>query len=165
MFGGSFAIRGWAFCNGQLLSIAQNDVLYTLIGTTYGGDGVSTFGLPDLRGRVPIGTGQGAGLQNYALGQNGGAENVTLITNQLPAHNHTATAQSAAGNSNIPAPNTIAWAQPSDGNTRYTTNATTGAMNAGAIGNTGGNQPHDNMLPFQCVNYIIALEGVFPPRN
>ena len=165
MFGGNFAISGWSFCQGQLLQISQNDALFALIGTTYGGDGVNTFGLPDLQSRVPIGTGQGTGLQNYTLGQKGGAETVTLLTGQLPSHNHTASAQPAAGNGNAPAANTVAWAQASGGNSRYTTAGTSGAMNAGAIGAAGGNQAHENMLPFLCVNYIIALEGVFPPRN
>ena len=164
MFGGNFAIRGWAFCNGQTLSISQNDALFALIGTTYGGDGVNNFNLPNLIGRLPIGDGQGSGLQNYVLGQTGGTENVTLVAGQLPSHSHAASAQTATGNSSAPAPNTAAWAQPSSG-TPYSTGAPTGAMNAAAIGIVGGNQPHENMIPFQCVNYIISLEGIFPPRN
>jgi microcystin-dependent protein len=164
MFGGTFAIRGWAFCNGAQLPISQYDALYTLIGTTYGGDGTSFFNLPDLRSRVPVGSGQGPGLQNYPIGQQGGVESVTLVTGNLPAHNHGAGAQSAAGDGNAPGGNTTAWAQAS-GNSRYTTDAPTGAMNSAAIGFTGNNQPHDNMLPFQCINYIIALDGIFPPRN
>lgn len=164
MFGGTFAIRGWAFCNGAQLQISQYDALYSLIGTTYGGDGISVFNLPDLRSRVPIGSGQGPGLQNYPIGQQSGVETVTLVTGNLPAHNHGAGAQSAGGDSNAPGGNTSAWAQAS-GNSRYTTDAPTGAMNSGTIGFFGNNQPHDNMLPFQCINYIIALEGIFPPRN
>lgn len=164
MFGGNFAPRGHAFCNGLLLPIDQNDALFSLIGTTYGGDGQTTFGLPDLCGRVPIGAGQGSGLQNYPLGQTGGAEQVTLTTNQLPSHTHQAAAQSAAGTSGAPASNDSAWAM-AGGNPRYSTAAPTGAMNGNAIGQTGGNQPHDNMLPFQCINYIIALEGIYPSRN
>ena len=159
MFGGNFAPAGWALCGGQLISIADNDALFSLLGTTYGGDGQNTFGLPDLRGRIPINS-----ASNYALGQLGGVENVTLITNQLPTHTHPAGAQSGSGGSSVPASNTVAWAQAS-GNSHYSTNAATGVMNAGTIGITGGSQPHDNMLPFQCVNYIIALLGIYPPRS
>ena len=164
MFGGSFAIYGWAFCDGNLIQISQNDALFNLIGTTYGGDGVNTFALPDLRGRLPIGDGQGGGLQPYAIGQKAGAENVTLATGQLPSHTHAAQSQSASGDSSAPAPNTVAWATPT-GNNRYSTGAPTGTMNATAIANTGGSQSHENMMPFLCVNYIIALEGTYPPRN
>ncbi|HEX8265603.1 MAG TPA: tail fiber protein [Pyrinomonadaceae bacterium] len=163
MFGGTFAIRGWAFCDGSQLSISQFDALYNLIGTTYGGDGINTFSLPDLRGRVPVGMGQASGLQNYTIGQNGGAETVTLSTGTLPTHNHLAAANNAAGDSNSPA-GVSAWAQAS-GNSRYSTNPPTGAMNFGALSSAGSSQPHENMVPFQCINYIIALEGVFPPRN
>lgn len=163
MFGGTFAIRGWAFCDGSSQAISQNDVLYALIGTTYGGDGVNTFNLPDLRGRVPVGTGQGSGLQNYTIGQSGGAETVTLSIGTLPTHNHLAAANNAAGDSNSPA-GASAWAQAS-GNSRYSTNPPTGAMNFGALSSAGNSQPHENMIPFQCINYIIALEGIFPPRN
>ena len=164
MFGGNFAIGGWAFCNGQQIQISQNETLYTLIGTTYGGDGVNFFNLPDLRGRVPVGAGSGPGLSPYALGQSGGAENVTLTIDTLPTHNHVAAGLPATGDSNAPAGNIIAWAQPS-GNSRYSTDAPTVMMNSGTTLPAGGNQPHENMLPFQCLNYIIALEGVFPPRN
>ena len=163
MFGGNFAPRGHAFCNGMLMAIDQNDALFSLIGTTYGGDGQTTFGLPDLRGRIPVGTGQGSGLGNYVIGQIGGVENVTLTSNQLPQHQHQAAAQSATGNINAPGTNTAAWANAGD--TRYSTNAPSGTMNGNAIGPAGGSQPHDNMLPFQCINYIIALEGIFPSRN
>lgn len=165
MFGGNFPIRGWAFCNGGSLSIAQNDALFALIGTTYGGDGVNTFNLPDLRSRVPVGTGAASGFQSYSLGQAGGAETVTLTTATIPSHNHLPAALPAAGNSSAPAGNVTAWAQPNSGNSRYSTGAATGLMNSAAIGIAGSSQPHENMLPFMGINYIIALEGIFPPRN
>lgn len=161
MFSGNFAPVGHAFCAGQLLPIDQYDALFSLLGTTYGGDGQNSFGLPDLRGRVPVGTGQGSGLGNYTLGQIGGAEEVTITTNQLPSHTHPAAAQSASGGIGAPASNTAAWAA-ADGNPRYSTNTPTGSLNGNSIGQAGGSQPHDNMLPFQCINYIIALEGIYP---
>jgi microcystin-dependent protein len=137
LFGGNFAPYGWSFCNGALLSISQNDAMFNLIGTTYGGDGQNTFGLPDLQGRVPVHQGQGPGLSNYVLGQKGGAETVTLTVGQLPAHNHAAIGAYGPGPSNA-------------------------TMNAGCIGNTGGNQPHDNVLPFTAVSFIISLQGIYP---
>ena len=162
IFAGSYAPVNWAFCNGQSLSINDYDTLYNLIGTTYGGDGQSFFKLPDLRGRIPVSAGQG--LSNYILGQTGGVETVTLVTSQLPVHTHPPGALSTAGNADAPANNVVAWAQAA-GNSRYSTDAATGTMNAGIIGAAGGSQPHDNMLPYQCINYIISLYGIYPPQN
>jgi len=162
MFGGNFAPRSWALCQGQVLSISQNTALYSLIGTTYGGDGVNTFALPDLRGRVSVHQGQLSGGSNYVLGQPIGVESVTLIGNQIPQHTHTPPAcSSATGGSDNPAGNY--WA--GSNTALYSLAASDSTMNAGAIGFTGGNQPHDNMLPFQVVNFIIALEGIYPSRN
>lgn len=172
MFGGNFAPRGWALCAGQLLSIAQNDTLYALIGTTYGGDGVTTFGLPDLRGRIPVGQGQGQGLGTYVMGQQAGTETVTLSTLQIPQHNHGAIASLDPGS--VPSPgNTVLPGVPANAiNAKLYVVQSQGqapptivAMSAQAVGMDGGSQPHDNVMPSLCVNYIIALEGIFPSRN
>jgi microcystin-dependent protein len=157
MFAGNFAPVGWMFCNGQILPISQYEVLYQLIGTTYGGDGQQTFQLPNLQSRVPLHLGSG-----YVLGQPGGTETVTLTTAQIPAHTHVPQANSAGGNA--PNPAAAVWAAASADNL-YSTSPTTGAMNAAAIGNTGGTLPHDNMLPFLAVSFIISLFGVFPSQN
>jgi microcystin-dependent protein len=158
MFGGTFAIQGWAFCNGALQSISQNEALYQLLGTTYGGDGVNTFALPDLQGRVPVHQGQGAGLQNYVLGQKSGVETVTLVTAQLPAHSHIAMAGSGAAQSS---PANTSWGSVSN-NTYGPGTSAANTMNAGSMGLSGSGQPHDNMLPFLVLTFIIALYGVFP---
>ena len=159
MFGGNFAPRGWAFCSGQIMSIAQNTALFSLLGTTYGGNGQTTFALPDLRGRVPMHPGQGPGLSPYSLGQQAGSENVTLLATQIPAHNHPLNASSGAASDTVPNGNVL-----SEGGI-YTNAAVNAQMNPTAIGISGGNQPHSNMQPFTCVNFIIALEGIFPSRN
>lgn len=161
MFGGNFAPVGFAFCDGQLLPIAEYDALFALIGTTYGGDGQTTFALPDLRGRLPVHTGQGNGLSNYVLGQSGGSETVTLTAQQLPAHTHAAQAQSAAGNQS--APGGGVWA--SSGQNQFSASAPNTGMSAAAIGPAGGSLPHDNMMPYQVVSFIIALYGIFPSRS
>lgn len=161
MFGGNFAPRGFAFCSGQLLAISQNDTLFALIGTTYGGDGQTTFALPDLRGRIPVHAGQGPGLASYVLGQSSGSETVTLTAQQLPAHTHAAQAQSAAGTQ--AGPGGGVWA--ASGQNQFSSNAPNAGMSTAAIGPVGGSQPHDNMAPFQVVSFIIALEGIFPSRN
>lgn len=161
MFGGNFAIAGWAFCDGSLLSIAENETLFQLIGTTYGGDGQVTFGLPDLRGRVPVNQGQGPGLSSYVLAQNGGVENVTLTQNQVPVHTHIPAASNSGGSDN-PANNF--WANSTTGKP-YSAAPPTVQMNAGTVTATGGSQPHDNMIPFLCVSYIISLFGIFPSPN
>ncbi|MBX7220295.1 MAG: tail fiber protein [Blastocatellia bacterium] len=158
MFGGNFAIRGWAFCNGQILAINQNQALFALLATTYGGNGTTTFALPDLRSRVPVHFGQGPGLPNYPQGQVGGVENVTLTANQLPTHNHTVAANSAAGTQASPANNFPA------GGTAYAAAANT-VLSAGVVNNTGSNQPHPNIQPHQVVYFLIALQGIFPSRN
>lgn len=159
MFGGNFAIRSWAFCNGQLLSIAQNTALFSLLGTTYGGNGQTTFGLPNLQGRVPMHWGSGAGLTPRVLGESAGVENVTLITNQIPAHNHTLNAKDTAAGDTLPNNNVF-----SEGAT-YVAGPPNAVMNPAAIGLTGGNQPHTNVQPFQCVTFLIALQGIFPSRS
>lgn len=162
MFAGNFAPRGWALCDGQLLAVSQNDALFSLLGTTYGGDGRTTFALPNLRGRVPVHKGQGSGLSNYALGARGGAESVTLTANQLPSHNHTLQAASdspvdkKAQNSLLGCSTTI---------TPYTGNAPDGALAQAALSDAGGSQSHDNLMPFVCVNFIIALVGIYPSRQ
>ena len=156
MFGGNFAPVGWMFCEGQLLPISQYDALFNLIGTTYGGDGQSTFALPDLRGRLPIHQGSG-----FILAQNGGVEQVTLTVQQIPAHGHPAQAQSGAGSSSSPTNNVWAGSNVN----QYSTNNSNASMNAGAIGATGGSQPHTNFMPYLCVSFIISLFGVFPSQQ
>jgi microcystin-dependent protein len=162
LFAGNFAPRGWAFCEGQLLSIASNSALFSILGTTYGGDGRTTFALPDLRGRVPLGPGTGPGLSTRALGQRSGQENVTLTTGQLPSHTHTANAH--AGNGSSDNPTGLLPAQNPAGIPEYAAGANA-ALAANAIGNTGSSQAHNNMQPFLGLNYIIALVGTFPSRN
>ncbi len=161
MFGGNFVPRGWAFCDGQLLAIAQNDVLFALIGTTYGGDGQTTFSLPDLRGRIPVHAGQGPGLSGYVLGQQAGVETVTLTQQQLPVHSHAAQAQSGPGNQ--AAPSGGVWA--SSGQNQFSGGAPNSPMGSSAIRPVGGSQPHDNVAPYQALSFIIALEGVFPQQG
>lgn len=160
MFGGNFAPQGWAFCSGQILPISDYDVLFNLIGTTYGGDGQSTFALPDLRSRVPIHMGTN-GANTYVLGQNGGVETVTLTQNQMPVHTHPVYASSTGGSDN-PANNVWGNAPQTK---PYGTAPGPAAMNTASVGNAGGNQPHDNMVPFLAINFIIALEGVYPSPN
>jgi len=158
----NFAPNGWALCNGQLLPISEYDTLFTLIGTTYGGDGQTTFALPDLRGRVPIHKGQGPGLPSYSLGESGGQESVTLTLNQIPQHNHALTVSTNGGSNDNPVGNYMA--SNSEGIKHYSNTAGSNA-NGSSVGNIGGNQPHNNMSPFLCVNFIIALEGLYPPQN
>jgi microcystin-dependent protein len=162
MFGGNFAPAGWALCNGQQLSIADNSALYSLIGTTYGGDGVNTFKLPDLRGRAPLHQGQGPSTSNYVIGQLGGVETVTLTGNQIPSHTH---APPACSSNNGTSDNPAGDYWSASATKLYTQTAADSTMNAGAVAATGGSQPHDNMVPFQAVNFIIALQGIFPSRN
>ena len=165
LFGFSYAPKGWAQCNGQLLSIQQNQALFSLLGTTYGGDGITTFALPDLRGRRAINTGQGPGLSNYTLGQVGGQENVTLVSNQMPTHIHMAFGVAAAGNQDSPQNNT--WAKDNNGtmlNYAPWDSTKAGQMHPSALGNAGGNQPHENRPPYLAANYCIALTGIYPSR-
>jgi microcystin-dependent protein len=162
MFGGNFPPRSWAFCSGQLMSIAQNDALYSLIGTTYGGDGVVTFGLPDLRSRVPVHWGQGLGLSSYQPGQVGGAESITLQFPQIPSHTHGLFASSVTGNQAGPTGNTLAGGAAIS---RYAAGTPQVIMSDASIANAGSSQPHPNLQPFLAVSFIIALEGIFPSRN
>ena len=165
MFGGNFAPRSYAFCSGQLLSIAQNTALFSILGTTYGGNGQTTFALPDLRGRVPIHPGQGPGLSNYSLGQQAGTESNTLTTNNMPAHAHgyTIPANASDGTTTEPGNNTF-LGQPTQGNL-YTTGGPGVQMPGGNTAIVGGSQPFSILQPYTCVNFIIALEGIFPSRN
>ncbi|TDN93245.1 tail fiber protein [Microbacterium sp. BK668] len=158
-FGFNFAPRGWALCNGQLLSISQNTALFSLLGTTYGGNGTTTFGLPDLRGRVSLAFGQGPGLSNRTQGEQAGTETVTLTAATIPAHGHTVAASSAATSKN---PSGAFPAVTGAGSSYGTTGDLT--MNAAMIGGGGSGQPHDNMPPYVVLNWCIALEGVFPSR-
>lgn len=162
MFAGTYAPMGWEFCNGQLLNISQYDSLFALIGTTYGGDGVSTFALPDLRGRTPIHMGQGPNLSPRNLGDSLGRESVLLTAAQMPTHYHSVHASSKAGVQAVP--NGSVWAVVT-GENRYTQAAPTVSMSPNATTPAGGGQPHDNMMPFQAVSFIIATEGVFPSRD
>ncbi len=158
MFGGNFAPQGWAFCDGSLMAISQNDALFNLIGKTYGGDGQQTFGLQDLRGRVQIH--QGAG---FVIGQRSGTETVTLTAGQLPAHTHGAV---ASGSGDQVSPNNGFWSSDPGGNTAAYTATSNDTMATNAIGsNDPGAQPHDNMQPFLAVSYIISLFGIFPSQN
>jgi microcystin-dependent protein len=158
----NYAPLGWAFCNGQLLAISQNATLFSLIGTTYGGDGISTFGLPDLRGRAPIHQGQGAGLTLRAVGQFAGEESHLLLQSEMPRHGHALMADSGIGSSDNPANATPA--KNAGGIPQYSANPVT-PMNANTVGLTGGGGAHNNMPPFLVMNYIIALVGTFPSRT
>ncbi|GAB3127102.1 phage tail protein [Glaciibacter psychrotolerans] len=168
LVGFNFAPQGWAFCNGQILPIAQNTALFSLIGTFYGGNGTSNFALPNLQGSMPLGQGQGRGLSQYYLGESGGSAAVTLITGEMPNHNHSAHAVKALGNSTSPAG--AVWAQPRVGRAASKTYAQSPAAGtlvplAGeALGAFGGDQPHNNLPPYLTMNYIIALQGIFPAR-
>jgi microcystin-dependent protein len=157
MVGFNFAPVGWAFCDGSVMPIDQNVALFQLIGTTYGGDGQATFALPDLRSRVPVHVGPG-----FTLAQSGGVESVTLTTNQMPSHSHLPQADANNGNSSDPTGHV--WAQ-SQASRQYVAGGSANApMNAGAMASTGGSQPHDNMLPFLAVNFVISLFGIFPSQ-
>lgn len=164
MFGGNFAPRGWALCDGQLLSIAQNSALFSILGTTYGGDGRTSFGLPDLRGRSPVHPGTGPGLNNVRLGEKGGRETVTLVEQNLPAHSHTFAqpcVNNAGGDETSPAGSSF----PVSTDDVYYSGTPNAAMAAGDTGNSGGSQAFDVRSPYQGVNFIIALVGIFPSRN
>jgi microcystin-dependent protein len=163
LFAGNFAPRGWAFCQGQLLPINQNQALFSLIGTIYGGDGRTTFALPDLRGRAPISSGQGPGLSFFNLGQKGGSETNTLIIGNLPSHNHGFSIPVSDEDSNTDEPNGNVLAAGQFYHTTPAANQNYGSISA--TQNTGGNLPVNNMMPFLVLNYIIALEGVYPSRN
>ena len=154
MFAGNFAPAGWMFCEGQLLPISENETLFNLIGTTYGGDGQSTFALPDLRGRIPIHQGNG-----FTLAETGGAEEITLTVQQIPAHSHPLLGAAITGDQISPSGNLSA---NSFNVTPYINDVPSGNFNAGAVTSTGGSQPHTNFQPYLCVDFIISLFGVFP---
>lgn len=160
MVGFNFAPQGWALCNGQLLPISQNDTLFNLIGTTYGGDGQQTFALPNLQGRSPVHTGQG-----FVIGEVGGSEQVALTVAQIPAHSHTPNcANSSAGNQLSPQGGVWSWDNSGQfGN--YAAVSDGSNMNSGAIANAGGSQPHDNRQPYLAINFIISMFGIFPSQN
>ena len=162
MFAGNFAPKDWAFCQGQILSIAQNTALFSILGTTYGGDGRVTFALPNLSGRVPVGVGQGAGLTNRQLGEMSGTETVTLTTAQMPAHSHTVNAVTADGNQNLPTNSFPANTKTLD--KEYSTVAPNTTMNPTMIGVSGGSQPFGVMQPSLGMNYIICVNGIYPSR-
>lgn len=162
MFAGNFAPAGWMFCDGQLLPISENETLFNLIGTTYGGDGQETFALPNLQSRIPLHQGTGSGLSTYQLAESGGTESVTLTTQQIPTHTHPALCNNGAGASTSN-PNGATWSKADTANYSATL-ATTGFMGTAAImtSPSGGSQPHDNMVPYLCINFIISLFGIFP---
>jgi microcystin-dependent protein len=162
MFGGNFAPRGWAFCDGALLAIAQNSALFSILGTTYGGDGRTTFGLPDLRGRYAMHEGQGPGLSPRALGSRSGSENTTLTINNLPNHRHRIRASGDAANTSNPDGNRLALSEAFSDQAIV---GTSPALNDDASDAVGGGQAFTNMPPYQVVNFIIALQGIFPSRN
>ncbi len=162
MFAGNFAPRGWAFCDGQLLAVSQNDALFSLLGTIYGGDGRTTFGLPDLRGRIPLHQGTGPGLSQRRLGSKGGAEKVTLTTNQLASHSHDWNANTGAATGG--APQGKVTAETSAVNI-YRNDAQTANLDSTTIAQTGGNRSHTNLMPTLCVHFIVALVGIYPSRH
>jgi len=168
IFAGNFAPRGFALCQGQLMSIAQNTALFSILGTTYGGDGVQTFGLPDLRGRAPIGQGQGPGLSPITLGELSGTENVSILSNNMPAHNHLISVNGGAGSQTSAANNYLATTtDPATGNAipGYEATASANTLNPQAVSVAGGNVPIAVRNPFLGINYIIAVQGIYPSRN
>ena len=163
IFACNFAPTGWAFCNGQLLPISQNTALFSLLGTTYGGDGKSTFGLPAMQGNAPMHPGQGPGLSAHFLGEADGVETVTLLQSEIPSHNHLLTADLVdVADTNVPSPN--ASFALSSGGTLYQA-ASNVQLSPSALAQVGGSQPHNNMQPYVTLNFCIALQGVFPPRT
>jgi microcystin-dependent protein len=170
MFGFNFAPTGWAFCDGQLLPISQNTALFSLLGTNFGGDGKSTFGLPNMQGNVPIHAGQGPGLSQRFVGEAGGEQNVTLLSTEMPSHTHGFVCSTA--NATVVTSNTNQLAKGFKGNLQgntqvkmYSTAAPNSQMNPLTIGISGQSNPHNNMMPYLTVNFCIALQGVFPARN
>ena len=156
MFAGNFAPVGWAFCNGQIMAITQNDTPFNLIGTTYGGDGQSTFALPDLQGRLPVNMGSG-----FLLSEKAGTESVTLTVSQIPAHHHSVQVVTEPAESSKPAGRYLAQSDDD----LYATSGSDTTLLASAVGPTSGSQPHDNSQPYLCVNFIISLFGIFPSQN
>ncbi|MGD2111336.1 MAG: tail fiber protein [Phycisphaerae bacterium] len=162
IFAGNFAPRGWALCDGQLLAVSQNEALFSLLGTIYGGDGRTTFGLPDIRGRLPVHMGTGPGLSSRPIGQKGGEEKLTLTTNQLPSHTHTYQASRDVAADSTGTGNALG---ESPSITLYRAATPTVPMSANAVTKVGGSQNHTNLMPFQCVHFIIALLGIYPSRS
>lgn len=177
MFAGNFAPRGWAFCRGQLIAIASNTALFSILGTYYGGNGTSTFGLPDMQGRVAIGAGQGQGLTSYVLGEETGSESVTLIITELPIHTHAFIPSASASVpqgiyedagtlttpvNNYPAFSDLTYSTTQDGSMGPQSVTVTGTMTPAPV---GGTQPHSNMQPYLAMNYIICMQGIYPARN
>ena len=161
----NFAPKGWAWCDGQLLPLSQNTALFSLLGTTYGGNGKSNFALPDLQGRAPMHPGQGPGLSLHDLGETGGSETVTLLESEIPSHSHAVNAANFPGDVQIPQP-TVALARTGSGNSfQTTTNASLTQMAPESLAPAGGDQPHNNMQPYLTFYFNIALQGVFPPRG
>lgn len=168
MAGFGFAPVNWALCNGQTVNISDNTALYNLIGTTYGGNGQTTFNLPNLQSRICVGQGQGTGLQNYRMGQMGGTEQVTLTVGNLPGHQHTLSASKNTVTTNLPSGNLTGAGITQPAQANFYTNAPTtqtGNLNAPTVTNSGGNQPHENRMPLQCVSFIIALYGIYPTQQ
>jgi microcystin-dependent protein len=168
----NFAPKGWAFCDGQLLPISQNTALFSLLGTFYGGDGKSTFALPNLQGASPIQQGQGPGLSQYFIGQQGGSDNVTLQWTEIPSHNHPFNADPGAATTANPAGGAYAQGQwtalPNSGNVNIyysSSNPPSAQLNPNAIGPNPGGQPHNNLMPYLTINFCIALQGIYPPRT
>jgi microcystin-dependent protein len=168
LFGGNFAPQNFAFCNGQLLSIADNDALFALIGTIYGGDGQNTFALPNLNGRMAVGTGTGPGLSAITPGQSGGVENVTLLATNLPAHTHTLAAHNGVGNTSAPGTSVVPAQVAEDDGTparSYSSTAPNTSLSSTSIGSAGSSSPVGIRNPYLGLNYIIAIQGIFPSRN
>lgn len=164
MVGFDFAPTGWALCNGQVLPISNYSPLFALIGTTYGGNGTTNFALPNMQSRIPMHYGTGPGLSTYAMGEEGGAENVTLLITQMPAHNHILNVSNAGGDQLTPG-NHILAAESSGAAPIYSDTQPNSTMNVSSIGLAGNSQSHENRQPFLVVNFIIALEGIFPSRS
>lgn len=164
MFAGTFSPRGWAFCDGQLIAVHQNDALFSLLGTIYGGDGRTTFGLPDMRGRIPVHAGTGPGLSPHAIGAKSGAQTVTLSTFNIPSHNHEYYASTAEATTKSPTDNVVANGVGTD---FYKAEAPNSVMASASINQAGGtpNAAHTNMMPALCVNFIISLFGIYPSRQ
>jgi microcystin-dependent protein len=160
IFGFNFAPKGWAFCNGQVLPISQNTALFSLLGTTYGGDGKSTFALPNLQGNAPMHPGQGPGLSLHDLGETGGSQTVSLLESEIPGHNHPMTTSNDDGNNTNPASRYFGR-----GNALYGAPANLGTMAQGMLAPAGADGPHNNMQPYLTLNFCIALQGVYPPRT
>jgi microcystin-dependent protein len=161
----NFAPKGWALCNGQLLAINQNQALFSLLGTTYGGDGRTTFALPDLQGRAPVHAGQGAGLSDYVLGARSGQESVTLNAPQMPAHAHTLQASATPASANDPAGNVLAKKAKFGVDMYHDDTGPVTQMRPSALSPAGGSQPHDNIQPYLTLNFVIAVQGIFPSRD